>query len=274
MKQNLQVSSVSESLTQVRDDFDVLWKVGVVQGANKTVHELILNEINSYKKHHRLRTDYPKGYCLPITNILFAAMNRDEFFEQYPPLSTVQEYIRSGDARVIWGACRGIYFQTAMQIGEWYVDVANDTVDVTKPKVEIHRMDSPECPFKFISDLKTYLSIKESYHDVTIFRNTVFSALTELYPIISLSNSHKYLTLEPDSYIAKLRKMDPDYTSTLKCYPDLPADLVAWIYLQPELEPYTRPAISQNYNPDHKTQKMQLRLMVTAINSFLEKRWS
>lgn len=244
----------------------------MVQGTKNTVHESILNEIHSFKKNHKLRTDYPKGYCLPITKILFKVMQSDGFFDQYPALSSLQEYITSGDARVIWGACRGIYFQTAMQIGEWYVDVANDTVDVTKPKVEIHRMDSPGCPFKFITDLKTYLSIKESYHEVTIFRNSVFPALTELYPIISLSTKYNYLILEPDSYLTKLRKMDPDYDSTLECYPDLPADLVEWIYLQPELKTYTRPTISYNGNPDPKSHKMQLRLMVTAINAFMEKR--
>lgn len=264
-------SSLVSSLIELRDDFDKLWPGDVPCENQHVLYNLVFDEIKIYKTHRKLHTEYPKGYCFPITNILFKAMNTDGFFEQYPDLSPIQEYIKSGDARVIWGACRGKYFQTAMQIGEWYVDVANDTVDVTKHKVEIHRMDSPECPFAFINDLKTYLSIKESYHDVNIFRNTVFPALSEDFPIISVSKSGGNLTLEPDPYLAKLRKMDPDYTTTLEQYPNLPTDHAQWIASQSELKQFTRPLNENHGNPDSKSHKLQLRLMAIAINSFLGK---
>jgi len=42
-----------------------------------------------------------------------------------------------GTMRRIWGDLRGKYFQNAFLLGTLYVDVSNDTVVPTKPKVEI-----------------------------------------------------------------------------------------------------------------------------------------
>src|SRR5690554_8015947 len=92
------------ALNILRDDVDRLWDGDVPQGNRNVIYNLISDEIKIYKTHRKLNTEYPKGYCFPITNILFKAMNTDGFFEQYPDLSPIQDYIKSGNARVIWGA--------------------------------------------------------------------------------------------------------------------------------------------------------------------------
>ena len=55
-----------------------------------------------------------------------------------PVERAIREFIGKGGAfRSVWGVLREQYFQNAIQLGGLYVDVSNDTVVVTKPKVEI-----------------------------------------------------------------------------------------------------------------------------------------
>jgi hypothetical protein len=267
---------IEHELITLRDTFDDFWGLENRYTPKNNLQRQLLSEIEHYKVHNTLQTTYPKGYCSPITRILFKALTTDSIYEQYPQLSSIREYFKSGDARVVWGACSKQYFQTAMQIGEWYVDVANDTVDVTKPKVEIHRMDSPDCPFEFIRDLKTYISIKESYHQVTAYRNSVFPELMNQFPIIAVSYVTGKLEIDRSLYPYGLRKTDPDYENTLSKLPELPPEIIHWVQQQPELEQFTHPLTENHGSPDSKSHNLQLRLVVTAINSLMRKRvaWS
>jgi hypothetical protein len=262
---------IEHELITLRDTFDDFWSLENRYPPKNELQKQLLAEIEKFQVHNSIQTTYPKGCCSPITRILFNALSTDSIYEQYPRLSSIRQYFKSGNARVIWGACRRQYFQTALQIGEWYVDVANDTVDVTKPKVEIHRMDSPDCPFEFIRDLKIYISIKESYHQVRVYRNSVFPKLVTQFPIIAISNTTENVEIDPSLYPYGLRKTDRDYEITLSKLPELPTEIIHWIHQQPELIAYISP--TKNYpNPGPESLKQQHKLEVTAINTLLKKK--
>lgn len=81
---------------------------------------------------------YPLGRCLEIRDAVFAVLQERVNTPQADSDAVIAEFLRrGGSARKIWGVLRDTYFQNAIQLGTWYVDVANDTVLPTKPPVEI-----------------------------------------------------------------------------------------------------------------------------------------
>lgn len=85
---------------------------------------------------------YPLGQCLEITQAMekrFMKMQNMYFRGAAADgRAALLKFLRAGGGiRQIWGDLRGEYFQNAFLIGDYYVDVSNDTVNPAKPKVEI-----------------------------------------------------------------------------------------------------------------------------------------
>jgi glycosyltransferase involved in cell wall biosynthesis len=87
-----------------------------------------------------------------------------------------------GEMRRVWGDLRGSYFQNAFQIGTLYVDVANDTVVSTKPKVEILPFEASG--LAAIKDYCHFAKIAESYWSVKAWPNHVFPEIAPLFPVL------------------------------------------------------------------------------------------
>lgn len=129
---------------------------------------------------------YPYGRCEEITTALFARLAR----RLDRPEDTVGKALRAfvadgGPLRTVWGVLREQYFQNAIQIGALYVDVSNDTVVPTKPKIEILPIDdSGLCP---VRDIPHFVATAGRYWGAGVFANTVAPTLAPILPMVTHS---------------------------------------------------------------------------------------
>jgi hypothetical protein len=77
------------------------------------------------------------------------------------------------------------YFQNAIQFGNLYIDVANDSVDPSKPWLEW--MDVREVPYENVGELPTLIRVAESYHRCRAFPNVFFPLLAPVVPLLLIA---------------------------------------------------------------------------------------
>ena len=98
----------------------------------------------------------------------------------------IREFVGKGRAfRSVWGVLREQYFQNAIQLGGLYVDVSNDTVVVTKPKVEILPIEVSG--LVNVRDIAHFRQTAEHYWGTTIYANHLVPSLAPLMPMMSAS---------------------------------------------------------------------------------------
>lgn len=138
---------------------------------------------------------YPKGYCLPITIRSFERFVarglgavRSEAFD-----AVWRFHQAGGVVGRVWGVLREQYFQNAMQFGSLYFDVANDTVDVRKPKIE--HMPFATSGFRNVESIADFASIAERYWNCTIHPNLYFLRLVPVAPLIRLDADRERLSV-------------------------------------------------------------------------------
>ena len=134
---------------------------------------------------------YPLGQCLEISlavakhlNLIDPAGLTDSEKRGYRAL---KDFLAAGGTmRRIWGDLRGKYFQNAFLVGTLYVDVSNDTVVVTKPKVEI--LPFHESGMQPIADYAHFARIAEQYWEVSAWPNHVLPVLAPFFPMLTLGS--------------------------------------------------------------------------------------
>ena len=135
---------------------------------------------------------YPLGHCLEISQSVFNLLSRIDSGTLRGQAAAGYDRIKSflqngGSLRQVWGVLRGKYFQNAFLVGTLYVDVSNDTVLETKPKVEI-------LPFK-ISGLRPvegyghFASIAKAYWKVQVWPNHFAPELAPFFPLLTVSEA-------------------------------------------------------------------------------------
>ncbi|MBP2298409.1 hypothetical protein [Azospirillum picis] len=129
---------------------------------------------------------YPYGRCEEITRDLFARLAQ----RLQRPDCAVEQGLRAfadagGILRSVWGVLRDQYFQNALQLGGLYVDVSNDTVVVTKPKIEILPIDA--CGLVPVRDLDHFRRTAQAYWGAELYANHLVPTLAPLLPILSVS---------------------------------------------------------------------------------------
>lgn len=136
---------------------------------------------------------YPLGQCLEICQRVFGIFRVWLQATAPLPLSATEqqglgclrEFLsRGGLLRMIWGDLRGQYFQNAMQLGSLYVDVANDTVFIGKPPVEI--LPFEHCGMVAIGDFFHFASIARRYWRGELYPNHLFPHLGPYFPWVSV----------------------------------------------------------------------------------------
>lgn len=131
---------------------------------------------------------YPLGRCLEIRDAVFTDLDARIQHPDCPVSRALHGFIAEGGiGGKIWGVLRESYFQNAIQLGPLYVDVANDTVTVTKPKVEILPIEA--AGMVPVASLAHFAATARRYWGVEIYRNTVFPALAPYFPMICVSDS-------------------------------------------------------------------------------------
>jgi len=129
---------------------------------------------------------YPYGRCEEITRDLFARLSQRLAQPAGPVERALRAFVEGGGVlHSVWGVLRGQYFQNALQIGALYVDVSNDTVVVTKPKVEI--LPISESGLVPVRDLDHFRQTAERYWGATLYANHVAPTLAPLLPMLSVS---------------------------------------------------------------------------------------
>jgi hypothetical protein len=140
---------------------------------------------------------YPLGQCLEISLAVEQRLKTLRMSD-LPDASTstkaaaiqtgfraLQVYRRQGGAiRLVWGDLRGQYFQNAFLVGIYYMDVSNDTVFATKPKVEV--LPLAKTNFHRIKDYEHFKRVAQSYWGATFFPNHVLPELAPFYPWIAV----------------------------------------------------------------------------------------
>ena len=120
---------------------------------------------------------YPYGQCLEITQAVQQRLSdaTEALFQNSPAIRGYRAYTAfrkaGGIMRQVWGDLRGEFFQNAFQVGTLYVDVANDSVTPTKPKVEI--LPFAEARLTPIADFRHFSRIATAYWKVQIYPNHV-----------------------------------------------------------------------------------------------------
>ena len=126
---------------------------------------------------------YPLGFCLEITEDVFKRLIVRTARPRSPAERAIKTFLKQGGGgRRVWGVLRERYFQNALQLGSLYIDVANDTVDVNKPKVEI--LPILESGFVLVRDGAHFATIAERYWNVRMYANTAVPSLAPLLPFI------------------------------------------------------------------------------------------
>jgi len=160
---------------------------------------------------------YPYGRCEEITREAFALLKK-----RLQPAQTASERAlhdfaaQGGHIRTVWGVLREQYFQNALQFGGLYVDVANDTVDLDKPQIEILPMAASG--LVCVQDLAHFRRIAASYWGATLYANHLLPSLAPLLPMLSVS---------PDGLLPGLQSAC-DYMIALACRDNF-AQAEAWL---------------------------------------------
>jgi len=187
---------------------------------------------------------YPYGQCEIITR---NAVSRLSARLQGPPGADPIELAlrtflgRGGIGRMVWGALRGQYFQNAIQLGALYVDVSNDTVVVTKPKVEILPLD--QSGLEPLRDLAHFREIAARYWGCTIYANRLVPSLAPLLPMVSASPGRLAPGLQSAS----------DYMIALMCRDGF-RQAEQWLAEGPEVPPEVAAAIATSLPADLRPQ--------------------
>jgi len=159
-------------------------------------------------KPTKLDKPYPVGQCLEITlavkqtlltarEVLFHETAAARGFEAFAAFRKA-----GGTLRQVWGDLRGEFFQNAFQVGTLYIDVANDSVTPTKPKVEILPFD--EADFVPIADFRHFAHLAATYWQDRIYPNHILPELAPTCPLIHvLPNGHIRLA-EATQYMVAL----------------------------------------------------------------------
>ncbi len=151
---------------------------------------------------------YPLGQCLEISLAALRELRRADVGEiaQSPAAkagyAAFAAFRKSGGMlRRVWGDLRGEFFQNAFQLGSLYLDVSNDTVTLTKPKVEI--LPFWQARLSPISDYRHYARLASRYWKHRIYPNHVLPELAPYCPMVEITpNGWMLLASRTDYMIA------------------------------------------------------------------------
>ena len=89
--------------------------------------------------------------------------------------------------RDVFVISKGRYFQNAIQVGNLYVDVANDTVDPSKHWLEWAPVR--EVQYENVSDIARIAQVSAAYHGCAVHPNTVFPLLAPVVPLLAVRSN-------------------------------------------------------------------------------------
>lgn len=159
----------------------------------------------------KLGKPYPLGQCLEIALAVEKRLRTVDETDlpavAVPGLRAFKAFLRAGGAfRQVWGDLRGQYFQNAFQLGSLYVDVSNDTVVPTKPKVEVLPFEAAN--FVPIRSFTQFRQIATAYWQDQIYPNHVLPELAPHCPLIHVSKDGRIKLHDATQYMLAMTHAD------------------------------------------------------------------
>lgn len=138
----------------------------------------------------KLGKPYPMGQCLEITQAVEQRLRQlrpDALPEAerrgYDALAGF--FAAGGQMRRVWGDLRGKFFQNAFVVGALYVDVSNDTVTPTKPKVEILPFEASG--MSPVADYFHFARLARLYWHADVHSNLVLPGVAPFCPAVTIN---------------------------------------------------------------------------------------
>lgn len=159
----------------------------------------------------KLGKPYPLGQCQEISQALRTRIAQGEpsHFSATARMgwNSLRGFVQAGGTfRAVWGDLRGLYFQNAFQLGSLYVDIANDTVVASKPKVEI--LPWEQAGLSAIADFAHFRKRAQSYWGQTVYPNHAIPQLAPYCPFILLRPDGLLQMHEATDYMVGLAARD------------------------------------------------------------------
>jgi len=172
---------------------------------------LSLDPIMEARQPSKLGKPYPLGQCLEIARAAEHAV-RDRSQPHFDGVAgegrrAYVNYMAAGGVfRRVWGDLRGKFFQNAFQLGTLYVDVSNDTVTPTKPKVEI--LPFAEAGLNAMRDFGHFREIVQLYWGGRTYPNHLLPELAPYCPVIHINEFGIASVREPTDYMVAMTRGD------------------------------------------------------------------
>lgn len=157
----------------------------------------------------KLGKPYPLGQCLEIALAFETRIQEIDVSQLSEPSAegyrVFKAFLKAGGSfRQVWGDLRGQYFQNAFQLGSLYVDVSNDTVVPTKPKVEVLPFEAAN--FKAVRSYEQFASIAQSYWEVDIYPNHLLPDIAPHCPVLVVYKSGKVMVCDASHYMLQMTR--------------------------------------------------------------------
>lgn len=140
----------------------------------------------------KLGKAYPLGQCLEISLAAMRLLEQADVSAVRLSDAAVAGHAAfaafrkaGGALRLVWGDLRGEFFQNAFQLGILYLDVSNDTVTPTKPKVEI--LPFEQARLIPVADFRHFARLSSRYWKHRVYPNHVLPELAPYCPLIHVA---------------------------------------------------------------------------------------
>ncbi len=138
-----------------------------------------------------LLAKYPIGFCNAIRDQVFERLLADREFHALIGPDVV--------LKKIFVLLKGRYFQNALQLGNLYVDVANDTVFVEKPKLEWARIE--EVDYQNADDWPAVAEVGRRYYQVELYPNFLFPLAFPAVPWFAIRASGRIDFFQAQNFV-------------------------------------------------------------------------
>lgn len=184
------ILNLVEELKSLRAAYDCVW-------LDKNLPTLSSNEISFLTDKIRLTKkkvdssfskNYPIGFCFHITSTLVEFVEKFKFCDEKSDFFKLNDFKSNGGIfKKIWGIYNETSFQTAIQLGKWYIDVAADTFDKQEGKVEFSLLE--ESKFSIITSIEEYCRILKKQENKEVYFNNLFPELWPYFPFFIKSEN-------------------------------------------------------------------------------------
>lgn len=199
------VAEIAHAFSQLRKHIDNVWNLGKSIELGEDHNTFLLSKINRIKKKFssQFLAQYPIGQCFHITSTAIEYLEKFEFENPNSIFHGVSEFVKSGGVfKKIWGVHNEEHFQTAIQIGTWYFDIAAETFQLQTNQVEYTSFQNSK--FSELTSIEQYTSILENTENKKLYLNTIFPNLWPYFPLFIKNEKNNTYSIPDSKYLSGL----------------------------------------------------------------------